>query len=81
MSATDQALARFAADLLVHQQPLGRHFEQVLQESLWDLYVRQHGPARDEFRSQNDDNGAKSAGNLRENCEKPPDFVESGKNA
>lgn len=42
VSAADEAvtLANFYEDLLARQQPLGRDFEEVLFENLWDLYLR-----------------------------------------
>jgi hypothetical protein len=37
---TRPALATFYAELLAKQERLGREFEQVLFENLWDLYSR-----------------------------------------
>ena len=34
------AITAFYASLLARQQPLGKEFETVLYDSLWDLYVR-----------------------------------------
>jgi hypothetical protein len=33
-------VATFYATLLAKQQPLGKEFEKVLYDNLWDLYVR-----------------------------------------
>jgi hypothetical protein len=34
------AITAFYSTLLAKQQPLGKEFEQVLYDNLWDLYVR-----------------------------------------
>jgi hypothetical protein len=34
------AVAAFYSMLLAKQEPLGREFEQVLYDNLWELYVR-----------------------------------------
>ena len=36
----EEAIADFYSTLLANQEPLGKEFEQVLHENLWDLYVR-----------------------------------------
>jgi hypothetical protein len=34
----EEALARFNAELLAAQEPLGKEFESVLYDNLWELY-------------------------------------------
>jgi hypothetical protein len=36
----EAAVTDFYAKLLANQEPLGKEFERVLHENLWDLYVR-----------------------------------------
>jgi hypothetical protein len=35
----EAALSSFYASLLAKQEPLGREFEKILYENLWDLYI------------------------------------------
>jgi hypothetical protein len=36
----EKSVASFYSALLANQEPLGRDFEQILHDNLWDLYVR-----------------------------------------
>ena len=37
---TDVRIVEFFAELALKQEPLGKEFEQVLHDNLWDLLVR-----------------------------------------